>query len=305
VGHEIQGMDSMKGSQINWNQVFYFSEIASCGSIKDAAKKLELSPSTLSEHIAQLESDLEVVLFHRQHRRLVLTNEGTRLYAQTKAMFESGQRLIDFVSPVALGCYPISVGLVPSPSVQVAYRLIADYQERFGPLSMKLFNVKYGELEATLAKGEHDFGFSDRLPERKDIVSECVSKSFTKFYVSNRWQESRFSELIGRLPLLICNAEPQTRSVAEMALAEADLAPSAVVTADYPSALVEMCQRGLGIGVFSEETIKKMNRELIRSLRCPHDAPSLQDNLYVLWTKDGENTAAVKHLKKLLHLSDS
>src|SRR5688572_29086894 len=96
----------LKGSQINWNQVYYFSEIAAVGSIKDAAAKLDLTASTLSLHLSQLETDLEIQLFYRQHRKLTLTPEGTRLFLHAKAMFETGQRLIDVVSPVPLGCYP-------------------------------------------------------------------------------------------------------------------------------------------------------------------------------------------------------
>lgn len=290
----------LKGTQINWNQVYYFSEIAAAGSIKDVAEKLELSPPTLSQHLAQLEEDLEVQLFHRHHRKLVLTQEGTRLFLQAKTMFEAGQRLIDVVSPIPLGCYPVSVALVPSPAIQTANRILGKYLEKQPLLNMKVFRADYVDLEKGLAEARYDFGFSDRLPERKDLVHKRLSQSFIKFYVSPKWKDIPFSELLQKLPLLICNPEPAHRSFVELSLIEADLAPSAVVTSDYPSTLLDLCQQGVGIGAFSETPIQRMGIQGLTTLQVPQDAPKVQDNLFVLWAVGAEKTAPVKVLQELL-----
>lgn len=278
--------------------MYYFSQVASLGSIKEAAARLQLSPSTLSEHISQLEKDLDVQLFYRQHRKLQLTAEGTRLFLHAKEMFEAGQRLVDVLSPIPLGAYPVSVGLVPSPALQVAYRIIADFLEVSGPLSMKLFHSSYSELENGLAAAEFDFGFSDRIPEKKNIEHRLVLSSSVRFFVGEKWAEERFSQLLLKLPLLVCNAEPATRSLAEQALQDADLIPSSLITSDFPSVLMDLCRRGLGIGVFSDEPMTGI--ESLTALKVPKDAPKLRCNLYALWAKDGENAAAVKSLIKSL-----
>ena len=290
----------LKGNQINWNQVYYFSEIAGAGSIKGAAEKLDLTASTLSLHLSQLETDLEVQLFFRQHRKLTLTPEGTRLYHQAKAMFEAGQRLIDVVSPVPLGSYPISVALVPSPSLPIANRILGKFLRKRDPFNMKVFRADYAELERGLSDSRFDFGFSDRIPERKDLTYLRVSQAFVKFFVAPKWVDSPFSELLTKLPLLICNAEPSQRSLAEQALADADLVPSAVVTSDYPGTLLDLCHQGVGIGVFSETPIQRMAMQGLASLRVPQGAPKLQDNLFVLWAASTENLASIKLLREVL-----
>lgn len=291
-------LSTLKGKPINWNQVYFFSEVASAGSIKDAAIKLGLTPSTISQHLSQLEEDLKVQLFLRQHRKLTLTQEGTKLYFHAKSMFETGQRLIDVVSPVSLGSYPISVGMVPSPSLPIANRVLGKMLLSHEPFNMKLFSTDYVELEKGLSEARFDFGFSDRKPERKDIFCQHVSQSYIKFYVSKRWSEKPFSELLQKLPLLICNAEPSQRSLAEQAILEADLSPSAVITSDYPSTLIDLCQQGAGLGVFSESHTEHVTG--LTTLRVPRGAPKLQDNLYVLWGVGAENTAAIKQLKETL-----
>lgn len=289
----------INGNQINWNQVYYFSKIAAAGSIKDAALQLELSPSTLSLHLSQLESDLELLLFFRHHRRLELTPEGSRLFIHAKTMFESGQRMIDVVSPLPLGAYPVSVGLVPSPSIQIANRLIAAFL-RLNKMNMKLFHSVYSELEENLAAAKLDFGFSDRMPERKDIRFTRVSDSSLRFYVAPGFENKTFRELIQELPLLICNAQPEQRSFAEQALLEADLLPSSVVTSDYPSTLIELCEQGIGIGVFSGKIFEGGANRPLNALRAPRDAPELKDSLYALWSADGENSMAVRCLLGVL-----
>ncbi|HTL11488.1 MAG TPA: LysR family transcriptional regulator [Bdellovibrionota bacterium] len=302
---QIRTGERLRGNQINWNQVYYFSEIGAAGSIKDAAEKLGLSPSTLSQHLAQLEDDLEVRLFHRQHRRLLLTEEGSRLFLQAKTMFEAGQRLIDVVSPVPLGCYPVSVALVPSPSIHTANAVLGQYLAERPLTNMKMLRADYNELERGLAEARFDFGFSDRLPERKDLVTHCISQSQIRFYVAERWEGEPLSKLLKRLPLLICNAEPAHRSLAEQALIDAEMAPSAVVSSEYPSALVDLCRQGVGVGFLSEASVRSLGNQGLSALRTPREAPRLQDSLFALWTREASNTAAVLHLRQVLAESPS
>jgi LysR family transcriptional activator of nhaA len=290
----------LKGSQINWNQVFYFAEVATHGSLKDASQKLGLSPSTLSEHISQLEKDLEVELFHRLHRKLTLTPEGTKLYLHARQMFETGQRLIDVVSPISLGCYPVSVGLVPSLSLSIAYGILNAYIAENRDLNMKFLHSKHEELEKGLSEAKFDFGFSNQAPERKDIVAHLVSITSLSFYVRTDLAERRFSELLADMPILICKSELGIRSPIEDVLEEIDLAPRAIISSDYPSLILELCQNGKGIGIFGEDTIESQHGNGLKVLRNPRGAPKLKEKLFALWPKGGENSESVRQLKTIL-----
>lgn len=289
----------LKGRGINWNQVYYFSEVAAAGSIKDAAPKLGISASTLSAHISQLERDLDILLFHRHHRKLTLTPQGSRLFLYAKQMFETGQRLIDVVSPVPLGCYPVSIGLVPSPSIQIGYNFIRSYAAKYGPLNMKFFHSNHDDLEKGLSDARFDFGFSDRLPERKNIFHQLISSSAISFYVAASIAHEKFGDLFSKLPLLVCNSDLGSRSAIEQALEESDLLPCAIMSADYPSLLLDLCQAGLGIAAFGEESVSQTDAA-VETIRSPKGAPRLMQRLYVLWSKDGENSEAVGRLRGLL-----
>ena len=65
---------------MDWEKIKYFHMVATAGSFTAAAKELHLSQSALSRHIKHLEDDLNLSLFTRHARGIVLTHEGEQLY---------------------------------------------------------------------------------------------------------------------------------------------------------------------------------------------------------------------------------
>jgi len=294
------------GSTVNWNHVFYFSRVASLGSLKAAAESLSLSPSTLSEHVAQLESDLQVQLFHRHHRQLTLTDQGARLYRHAKQMFESGLRLIDVVSPVPLGQYPVSIGLAPAFSLPMAYELIRQFISQNRGVNVKLQHSRNEELEKGLADSTFDFGFTNQAPERKDLSHRLICSSKLGFYVSSRASQNKsFVELFAELPLLLCSVEGGRREDLLKALAGEGMSPVSIVSSDYPGLARDLCQRGQGIGIFAFDLEHDFAREGLRLLRSPRRLAKLQEDLFAIWPKGTENSAPIQRLLSLLSARSS
>ncbi len=77
--------------QVSLQALKAFESAARRGSFKLAAEELSLTPTAISHHISNLESRLNVNLFHRLGRRITLTETGRRL---AKASSD-GFRLID------------------------------------------------------------------------------------------------------------------------------------------------------------------------------------------------------------------
>lgn len=65
-----------------------FGEAADCGSFTLAAVRMSVTQSAVSHHIKMLEQQLNVKLFERRGRRLLLTNEGRLLYQAVKTAFD-------------------------------------------------------------------------------------------------------------------------------------------------------------------------------------------------------------------------
>tara|TARA_R110002074_G_scaffold400158_1_gene594982 strand:- start:11178 stop:12029 length:852 start_codon:yes stop_codon:yes gene_type:complete len=73
--------------QVSLQALKAFESAARRGSFKLAAEELSLTPTAISHHISNLESRLNVNLFHRQGRRISLTGTGIRLAQATSDGF--------------------------------------------------------------------------------------------------------------------------------------------------------------------------------------------------------------------------
>src|SRR5512144_1648591 len=65
---------------MDWDKLRIFHAAAEAGSFTHAGEALSISQSAVSRHISSLERDLNVPLFHRHARGLVLTEQGELLY---------------------------------------------------------------------------------------------------------------------------------------------------------------------------------------------------------------------------------
>ncbi|WP_286133296.1 DNA-binding transcriptional regulator DsdC [Tatumella sp. OPLPL6] len=79
-------MNSFQAGQLNRLQTFAL--VAEKGSIALAARILCLTPSAVSHRIRHLERELNIPLFMRQHRKIILTAEGARLFQKITLSFD-------------------------------------------------------------------------------------------------------------------------------------------------------------------------------------------------------------------------
>lgn len=287
-----------RGDQINWNQVFYFSEIASSGSIKAAADRLQLSPSTLSEHLSQLESSLNVKLFQRQHRKLIMTPEGASLFQCARQMFETGKRFIDVISPTALGCYPVTIGVVPSPAYAFAHEIIADYVKKFRDVPLQVFHYHHEALETALLEAKLSFGFTDQRSDRKGIVQCPTIASELGFFVSHKLENFDLHELLADLPLLMCRSERRIPPGVEALLEALDLVPKNIIVSEYAVLVENLCRDGVGVALLG--TMHFAKDGTVSQLKLPDHAPKMSEKLYATWVSEGDNAEAIQRLRPLL-----
>ena len=74
-----------------------FRAVVEIGSFRGAAKALGLSPSVISHHITQLETNLGAALLYRSTRKLSLTGDGHRLFEASTKMVEAAQAGLDAI----------------------------------------------------------------------------------------------------------------------------------------------------------------------------------------------------------------
>jgi DNA-binding transcriptional LysR family regulator len=156
-------MNEMRLQEIDLNKLATFFAIAEHGGVSSAARRLGLTRSAVSQSLSGLEASLEVQLFHRVRRSLVLTREGellrTRL-AEYQGQLESTLREITNEEREVRGL--VSVGLFLGFS---RLRLSLLLEKFLGAHPETRVRVVYGSREdiyERLVQGRVDFAFSLR-----------------------------------------------------------------------------------------------------------------------------------------------
>jgi DNA-binding transcriptional LysR family regulator len=72
---------------MNWDKLKVFHSAAEAGSFTHAGEQLGLSQSAVSRQVSALEQELNVPLFHRHARGLILTEQGELLYRTAHDVF--------------------------------------------------------------------------------------------------------------------------------------------------------------------------------------------------------------------------
>ena len=72
---------------MDWDKLKVFHAAAEAGSFTHAGERLGLSQSAVSRQVSALEGDLNVSLFHRHARGLILTEQGELLYRTAHEVF--------------------------------------------------------------------------------------------------------------------------------------------------------------------------------------------------------------------------
>jgi DNA-binding transcriptional LysR family regulator len=75
-----------------------FARTVETGSFRAAARELNLSPSVVSHHIAQLEARLGVALLYRSTRRLSLTHDGGKLLESARTVLQAAERGLNAIA---------------------------------------------------------------------------------------------------------------------------------------------------------------------------------------------------------------
>lgn len=132
-----------------------FESAARLGSFKLAAEELSLTPTAISHHVANLESRLNVDLFHRQVRKITLTTTGDRLAV---AISEGFRKIEDALDEITVNGNTLRVATTSSlaamlliPSINEFYQLHPDISVEFSTgeaLENHLYTlpIRYGDV---------------------------------------------------------------------------------------------------------------------------------------------------------------
>ena len=149
-------------------QLEYFREIASTGSINEAARHLNMSQPPLSYQIRQLENELNVKLFDRTSKGVTLTEAGKLLYDRSGNLLEYARSTELEVSKTGEKRI-LRIGLTPT-TVDTIMPYISQFSKKNPDVNFEVHDGITYSLYQYLLDGIIDISVA-RTPLRLDEVS--------------------------------------------------------------------------------------------------------------------------------------
>lgn len=133
-------------------QLHDFVAIVLHGGVRSAARALAVSQAGLTKSVARLEEEYGVRLFDRSTQGVSLTPQGRQFFRQAQAVLMEGeraQRLLQGMRTPDVVAH-VDVGMSLDPSLRLAPRVMADFRERHGDVTLRITQGAAWELLAAV-----------------------------------------------------------------------------------------------------------------------------------------------------------
>lgn len=162
-------------------QLTYFIAIAESNTISDAAKKLNIAQSALSQMLKQLETELGTILIERHKKQHHLTPSGCIMYDEalsiTAQINQAKQRIQDSNVGI-LGSINIGVDALLST---ILYSTIKDYLKTYPDIKLNIFQNDQATLQEMLEARQIDVALTHYALNEDEFIS--INKETVPVYL--------------------------------------------------------------------------------------------------------------------------
>ena len=252
---------------INFLNLEYFLVAAEELSFTKAARRLFISQQSLSSHIANMEKELDIALFHRTSP-LTLTYAGQVLKERARQMLqlrEETYREIADIKDFSKG--QLVIGMSHTRGRRVLPEILPVYKEQFPNIELHLKEGNSSELDADLIRGDVDLiiGMLPFRVENIETVPLCdeeillavpdsvLEKTYPGQAAQVKKQLSQCADLrlVQDCPFLLIHKGNRVRTLADEMFEEAQITPRVVLETENIETVMALAIKGMGITFYS------------------------------------------------------
>lgn len=283
--------------RLNFNHFYYFYVVANEGSIKAAAEKVYVSQPTISDQIKLLEEYFECQLFERQHRQLVLTQEGELALDYATRIFDLSNEVTRRLRHnIKIPKTSFDIGMTPYMSQYFLYDLIMplfDQKDYTVHLHQQGRHILLAELEAE----NIDIFFTDdkeNLPAATEYFRVGLNKTFVVAHKKYRKFKKNFPESLNEIPFFSYSNESTLKYDIEMFFAQNAITPRVIGQAEDIDLYQLVTEQGLAFTIVPEVAKNRLcqNKDVI----VLGELKELQSSVYAV-IKKGERGLGYKLIK--------
>lgn len=171
--------------QFDWNHAMAFLVTAEEGSLSAAGRALGIAQPTVGRQIAALEQELNVVLFNRVGKQLVLTQIGLEVVAYVRQMSEAASRFslaVNGQSQELAG--EVCISATDSFAALGLPPIIKKIRARYPRINIKV--IASNEL-SNLGQGEADIAIRNIQPTQPDLIAKKMGNVAARLYGASEY----------------------------------------------------------------------------------------------------------------------
>lgn len=232
-----------------------FHAVALEGSFSAAAHKLNVSQSTLSTQVKNLEARFGVELFYRHARGAALTDAGSQLLATTQRMFANERDAYELLSSMGGLCTGhLAISAVGPHQLS---EILLRFNMRYPHLNISVTFGNSSQAQQELLSYNSDVAILGSMASHPELHALEYSRPSIVLVVSkrHRWAgraSISIKELEG-MPFIRREEGSETRRTFEDALARAGVQVAYQMEMGSREGLLAVVAQGIGIGAVSEE----------------------------------------------------
>ena len=230
-------------------QLEYLVAVADADTFALAAERVGVSPSALSQGLAELERRIGVPLFDREGRRRVLRNDVRPVLDHARQVVALTADLTEWAQRTRSGDHGrLRLGMIDASAVQHHGEVLRRFRAEHPGLRIHLRVAPSGELLRDLVDGALDLAVCVEPPEsvRGVRAEPLLSEDLSVYAPDGRRQPGPGA---GWGPWVLFPRGAHTRAVAETALRRRGAPLDVVAESHQPEVLCEMVRLGLGWSV--------------------------------------------------------
>lgn len=157
----------MSGDMLNLTHIRSFLAVIDARGVRAAAKMLDLAPSTIVEHLRQLEAHLAAPLLHRRSGSALPTVQGSQFLPYARALVSTAKQAHELLHRPRLriaAASNVGIYLLPGP--------IADFRRRFG-IEVEVWIGSNPQVATRVELGEADLAAMEWWDDRPGLIGKA------------------------------------------------------------------------------------------------------------------------------------
>jgi DNA-binding transcriptional LysR family regulator len=289
---------------IEW--IVAFVAVAQHGGFSAAAKELYRSQPRVSNHVAALEQELGIRLFDRSTHPAALTPEGRALLPHAQHILQRLTVLSELGAGRGGVRGEVRIGAYPSAAAYLFPQVVGRLRRTHPEVRLVLREGPSVALGSALIDADVDLAIRPVMPLLSDnrLASRLLWREPLVAVVAAGHQLAGAPYLrlhqVARFPLVTIGESADgvgKQFEANLAFAQAGLAPAIAFQTNQPQTLVSMVRHGLGVGVTNGLAMTTANTDGVVLIPL---ADALCERQVALWWRSDQASVAVDATRKAI-----